>query len=307
VSTQALLATKQRQYGIAAAHGMPVPATQFVRSPEEVSAFGAGARFPCLLKPLHCRQWERVPPSHPFYFRKVVVVSTAGELEANYELSSQIDPQVVVQEVIEGPDTAKLVYLSCYGVSGERLGACLVREVRTAPIYFGSASLVVPMHDPDVDALCDGFLRSIGYSGLCEIELKRDSRDGCVRMIEANPRYSVTADAAPYLGVDLGWLHYLNLIGQPVAPISQKSRDLRHIVLVRDFSCFRDYLRAGLLTWGQLIQSYRRPVVFFDFDLRDWRVTAATCVTLLRLLLGPPLRRFFPKRVAPAPSGPAGR
>src|ERR1035441_7515271 len=122
------------------------------------------------------------------------------------------------------------------------------------------------MRDAEADQLCDGFLRSIGYIGLCEIELKRDQRDGRVKMIEANPRYSVTADAAPYAGVDLGWLHYLDLIGQPVVPVLPSTRDFRHIFLLRDFATFRDYRRAGLLTWRELIHSYRRPRAFFDFD-----------------------------------------
>src|SRR3954447_23696631 len=45
-AVQALLATKERQYEIAEAHGLPVPRTHFVRSMEEVSAFASIARFP---------------------------------------------------------------------------------------------------------------------------------------------------------------------------------------------------------------------------------------------------------------------
>ena len=298
-SVQALLATKQRQYSIAASHGLPVPRTKFVRSLDDVTAFSADARFPCLLKPLHCREWERVPAGHPLAYKKLVLAHSAQQLADNYRLASRITPEAVAQEVIEGPDTAKLVYLSCYGRGGERIAACMVRQLRTEPIYFGSASVVEPVSDPEADALCDRFLRSIGYVGLCEIELKRDSRDGLVKMIEANPRYSVTADAAPYLGVDLGWLHYLDLIGQPTPPVQAPPRAMRHIVLVRDFATIRDYFRDGLLTWRELIRSYRPPVAFFDFDLRDWRVTASNCLTLARLLARPALRRLLPKRRRP--------
>jgi hypothetical protein len=94
----------------------------------------------------------------------------------------------------------------------------------------------------------------------------------------------------------LGWLHYLDLSGRSVAPVAPSSGDFRHIVLVRDIDTIRSYRRAGLLSWRELTRSYRRPVYFFDFDLRDWRVTAATVVELVRLLLRPMLRRLFPKR-----------
>jgi predicted ATP-grasp superfamily ATP-dependent carboligase len=299
-AAQALLATKRRQYEMADQNGMPVPRTQLVRSLEELLRFGAEARFPCLLKPVHFREWERFPAGHPLLNQKTALANSLAELEAQYRLAESAGPELVVQEVIEGPDDAKLVYLSCYGRDGSRLGACLVRELRTYPIYYGSASVVEPIDDPPTDALCDAFLRGIGYTGLCEIELKRDSRDGCVKMIEANPRYSITADAAPCAGVDLGWLHYLDLIGEKVQPAHALKRDFRHIVLRRDFACLRSYRKAGLLSWWGLLRSYRPPVAFFDFDLRDWRVTADTVVELAKTLLAPPFRRVFPKRKLPA-------
>lgn len=211
-------------------------------------------------------------------------------------MAAQANSNMVIQEIIEGPDTAKLVYLSCYGVDGRRIAACMVRELRTTPIYFGSASVVEPTTDLEADSACDRFLRGIQYSGICEIEIKRDSRDGRVKLIEANPRYSVTADAAIYAGVDLGWLHYLDMIGEHVVPVNQGTRSFRHIVLTRDISTIRSYRQAGLLTWRSLISSYRPPIAFFDFDLRDWRVTVQTLMALIRSIVGPPIRKLFPKK-----------
>jgi predicted ATP-grasp superfamily ATP-dependent carboligase len=295
VATQALLATKRRQYEIADVNGMTVPKTKFVESIEQVREFAGEAQFPCLMKPVHFREWERFPTGHPLLSQKIALANSPDELEASYRLVESVTPAVVLQEIIEGPDDAKLVYLSCYGRGSKRLGSCIVRELRTTPIYFGSASVVEPVSDPETDALCDGFFKSIGYEGLCELELKRDSRDGRVKLIEANPRYSVTADAAPYAGVDLGWLHYLDLIGEPVEPVAWNGRHFHHIVLRRDVNCFRSYLIAGLTTWGGIAKSYR-SAVFFDFDLRDWRLTIENSVYLLKVLLYPTYRRLFPKR-----------
>lgn len=295
-SVQALLATKKRQYEIAAAHGLPTPRTQFVQSAHDLDEFASTARFPCLIKPLHCREWERLPENNSLRNGKLSLAASREELAGHYRSVSAFTPEVVVQEVIEGPDTAKLVYMSCYSRAGRRLGSCIVRQVRTDPIYFGSASVVEPVDDPEADELSDRFLRNIEYAGLCELELKRDSRDGQVKLIEANPRYSVTSDAAPYAGVDIGWLHYLDLIGIDVQPVHQHSRNFRHVVLRRDFATVRSYRKAGLLSWRALLRSYRPPVYFFDFDARDWRVTWVTMVELAKIVLGPHIRRIFPKR-----------
>ena len=297
---QGILATKKRQYDVAALHGLAVPRTRFVRSLEELTDFASTARFPCLLKPDHFRDWQRFAPGHPLHYEKVAVAANAAELADKYRLAAPVTPELMVQEVIQGPDTAKIVYLSCYGASGERIASCLFRELRTCPIYFGSASVVEPVSDPEADAACDAFLRGIGWQGLCEIELKRDMRDSRLQMIEANPRFSLTADAAGYAGVDLGWIHYLDLIGKPVGPVYPDGRQFRHIALFRDFESYRDYLREGLATWGDLIRSYRRPVAFLDFDLHDWRVTLGNLKGLAKLLLRPWYRRIFPRRVPAA-------
>jgi hypothetical protein len=50
------------------------------------------------------------------------------------------------------------------------------------------------------------------------------------------------------------------------------------------------------LSWRELIRSYRPPVAFFDFDVRDWRVTADTVVALFKTLAFPLYRRVFPRR-----------
>jgi len=298
VAMQALLGTKESQYEILSRHGMPLPRTRSIKSIDEVIEFGSSARFPCLLKPLQGLQWEFAPQSHPLRGLKVVVVDSAEKLAEKYRLAAEISSEIVVQEVIEGPDTAKLVYLSCYSTAGHRIGACMFRELRTFPMHFGSASVVEPNSDPEADSLCDQFLRKLGYAGLCEIELKRDSRDGRLKIIEVNPRYSGSADAAPYAGVPLGWLHYLDLIGQPVVPIGPDSRDFRHITLCRDIPTIRSYMGSGLLSWRELIWSYRPPLAFYDFSLRDWRLTAENIACLGRTVLGQIVRHFIPKRPA---------
>lgn len=295
-SVQALLATKEQQYELAARNGMPVPRSALINSANSLAEFAACARFPCLLKPLHFREWEVAPRNHPTCGKKTLLAGSAAELQEQYTVAAQVSRSVIAQEIIEGPDTAKVVYLSCYDCKGKRIGACIVKELRTFPRHFGSASVVEPCADPEVDALCDRFLQSIGYVGLCEIELKRDSRDGQLKMIEANPRYSGTADAAPYAGVPLGWLHYLDLIGCPVVMVSQNDRDFRHVTLQRDAPTIRAYMQAGELTWRELIRSYRPPVEFYDLDWRDWRLSAETLGLIARAIIGPAIRRVFPRK-----------
>lgn len=285
IRMHAQLAEKQSQYDLAATHGMPMPRTQFVGSLEEVRAFAASAMFPALIKPTHFREWQKFAPEHPLCGAKVAVARDAAELLDHYQNARGVTPQVILQEVIQGDDRAKRVYLSCYDSKSRRIASAMFRELRCDPMQFGPASVTEPVTDTEADAVCDNFLKSIGYQGICEIEVKRDVRDGRVKLIEANPRLSGGGDAAPYAGVDICWVHYLDLIGLPVVPVSPRGNDFKHIVLRADARAIPAYWRAGLLSWKELRDSYRGPLAFFDLDWADWRYSLETIYISIRALL----------------------
>ncbi len=285
IELQGLLAMKQHQYRLAMDHDMPMSRTGMVGSVEQLSAFAEQAVFPCVLKPWHFREWERLPAGHPLLNRKVAVVHSGDELVRSYESVREVTPEVIAQEVIEGPDTDKRVYLSCYNARSERIAHAMFRELRCVPVGFGPASVSEPVTDEETDAICDGFLRRIGYSGICEIEVKRDSRDGKVKLIEANPRLSGGGDAGPYAGVDLVWIHYRDMIGEPVDPVSPGERHFKHIVLREEGVAIPAYMRAGLLSWKELLRSYRPPLAFFDLDRHDWKISLETILVFMKALL----------------------
>jgi predicted ATP-grasp superfamily ATP-dependent carboligase len=285
VALQGQLANKDTQYALAEAHGMPLPRTQLAASAAEVAAFAAAARYPCLLKPIHFREWHAFAPGHPLARQKIAMAASPEALEALYAQAAPVTPRVIVQEIIEGDDAAKRVYLSCYGEDGARTGHAVLRELRCDPVGFGPASVTEPVEDEEVAALCDGWLRRLGYVGICEIEVKRDARDGQVKLIEANPRLSGSGDAAPYAGVELAWLDYQALVGAPPAPVAPAQRAFRHVVLRADATAAPRYLRAGLLTWRGLLASYRPPLAFYDLDPADWRYSLETVLVAAKSLL----------------------
>jgi D-aspartate ligase len=287
---QGLLADKQSQYDLASRHGMPMPRTENVRTEAELVSLSRDVHYPCLLKPMHFRQWQKFPAGHPLSHQKVAVAKDAGELINHYRQAATLNPHVILQEIIAGPDTNKRVYLACYDANGRRIANAMFRELRCDPLGFGPATISHPVSDPETDRVCDEFLRRIGYSGICEIEMKWDDRDGCVKLIEANPRLSGGGDAAPYAGVDLCWIHYLDLIGQCVTPVSPRADDFRHIVLRPEGRALAEYWRAGLLTWPDLRYSYRGPLRFYDLDSEDWRYSLETLIIAARSFLVEALR-----------------
>jgi len=299
VAMQAALATKEQQYALARERGLPIPRTDYIQNRAELEAFVATARFPCLLKPRQHREWEALPEGNHLRGRKLVTAQNPDEMRAHYADTESFRPEVMAQEIIAGGDDTKYCYLSVYGQGSRRLGHCVVREFRAFPLSFGSGSLVEPVIDDEIDGLCDRFLRGIGYVGICEIEVKRDVRDGVVRLIEANPRFSGTGDSALYTGVEIGWLHYLDLIGQNPAPMEPVRFGFRHVTLRRDIPSLPYYVRRGILTWADIRRSYSGPLEFFDFDPHDPRPTAETLWGCLRVPAGMALRALGLRKKLP--------
>lgn len=273
---QQLLANKPSQYDLAARYGMRLPRSRTVTSVEEVEQFSRECSFPCLLKPVHFREWQSFPPAHPLCHRKILIGQSPEDLVRGWRLAAQANPTVILQEIIDGSDDAKRVYLAVYDGRGQKIGGLVLKELRCEPVGFGPASVTEPVVDAEVEDVCDRFLRDIGYVGICEIELKRDSTDGLVKLIEANPRLSGSGDAANYAGVELCWLHYQDLIGRSVDPVVASAKHFSHIVLRADASAAVEYWRRGLVTTIGVVKPYFGRCHFFDLDWGDWRYSLET-------------------------------
>jgi len=289
---QATLTTKDNQYALAREYGLPSPRSVYIQTVEELEAFCGQARFPVLLKPRSHREWVGLPSGNPLQGRKTISAKNQEELLSHYESVRALVPQAVAQEEIVGPDSAKYCYLSVYAQTGQRLGACVVRELRAYPLLYGCATLVEPVVDEEIDRICNKFLLSLGFIGICEIELKRDSRDGRVLLIEVNPRVSGTGDCARYTGVETGYLHYLDLIGQTPSPVVATRFGFRHIMLVNDLTAFPKYLAEGQITWWKWIRSISGPMEYFDFDWRDYSNALSAAFRGVRALSGGLLRTW---------------
>jgi D-aspartate ligase len=283
---QAKLGTKETQYALAAQYGLPSPRAAYIQSLEDLDHFSREARYPVLLKPRQAREWQALPEGNILRNCKTVSASNREELMANYQNVKAFAPEAVAQEEIVGPDSAKYCYLSVYSTMGQRLGACVVQELRAYPLLYGCATLVRPVVDEEIDAVCNQFLLSLGYIGLCEIELKRDSRDGRILLIEVNPRFSGTGDAAKYTGVETGYTHYLDLVGKTPPPSIATNFDFCHIMLVNDLAAFPKYLEQRQMGWKDWITSLRGRLRYFDFDITDFSNARITAGKAVRALLG---------------------
>jgi predicted ATP-grasp superfamily ATP-dependent carboligase len=102
---------------------------------------------------------------------------------------------------------------------GSPVAAVTARRTRQYPADFGRASTFVETVEcPEVVEPSLRLLREIGYTGLIEIEYKRDPRDGELKLLDMNPRVWGWHSLCARAGVDFPWLLWLLVSGKDLPP-----------------------------------------------------------------------------------------
>jgi D-aspartate ligase len=203
--------SKRHQLATAEAVGVPVPRTFHPRSPEEARAAGEEVGYPLIVKP------SANVGFRSSLQRQLFRCETAAELEQAYELAAPHEP--MVQELIPaGPD--EMYTLGSYlNRDGEALGLFSGHKLSQTRGYMGSARAGEALWVEEVVEHGLTLLRALGFHGISQVELMRDPRDGRYKLLEVNPRLWQWHSLAAACGVDLPWIAYRDLIGDPLPPV----------------------------------------------------------------------------------------
>ncbi|MBN2665242.1 MAG: hypothetical protein JXR67_01930 [Bacteroidales bacterium] len=208
-----LFYNKINTYRLAGRAGVPIPLSFFPDRPEDLD--DPEIPFPCIVKPAVMYDFYRKTG------RKVFLSNDRKELRQAYARALRVIPasEIIIQEVIpgEGPDQFSACFLYIGGRSYVKLTACRMRQ---HPLDFGNATTYAEVSDAAVpEEYGERLLNAAGYNGLCEVEFKRDPRDGVFKLLEVNPRtwkWHIIAEKSGTPFIPL-WFDYLR--GLPVEPV----------------------------------------------------------------------------------------
>jgi D-aspartate ligase len=242
---------KERTEALAREHGIPVPSALPLRDQTDVDAVSGELSYPCVLKPVHSHVFAR----HTKSGAKVLAAHSPTELQAAFEQMSAIGVAMLVIEVVTGPDDEYVSYFSYLDEHGEPLLHFTKRKIRQYPNRFGVGTYHATTHDPEVADVGLRFLQAAGLRGLGNVEFKRDGRDGQLKLIECNARFTMSNEIIRIAGIDLALLSYNRLLGRPTPPVGSYQDDIRLWDPVNDIRAFLEYRRAGELSLGRWIGS----------------------------------------------------
>jgi D-aspartate ligase len=253
---------KERTYALARSFGVDVPETRTVSHVDNLREAAADIGYPCALKPLS---------SHRFVQRfgiKGVVVQSPRELDAALERIRPTGLAMMVTELISGVDDEYCSYYTYLDATGRPLLHFTKRKLRQYPVGFGSGCYHVTTWEPEAAEVGLHFLTRVGLRGLGNVEFKRDRRDGRLKLIECNPRFTAANELVRLAGLDLAHLAYERALGRSsgeLASIFAEGVRLWHPA--EDVRAFLGYRRRDGLSLGAWMGSlaHRQHLPIFSW------------------------------------------
>jgi len=304
-----LLVNKRRQYEAAQRLGVPIPETYFPESRADVERLAATVRnFPYIIKPLVAHTWRLASMQGVSQGRKAITVRTPGELLDAHAAMGQDFRDVMLQEVIGGRDEQLFTFLAYFRQDATPLAYCVRRKIRQLPVDFGYCTMTVSCHDERVVEQSLRLLQGIGFAGIGGVEYKFDAATGQYKLIEINPRPVNTIGLAPACGVDLPWIAYRDLVGEPVSPVTDWQDGVTWYRGWADLLAVRRLQAHGGPTLLQWLKSLRGPRTEAAIAADDLRPAWSFYSQVLREYVasrGTRGRRNFPSTLPNASGRPA--
>jgi D-aspartate ligase len=261
---------------VAVAHrtGVPSPRTLVVGSAEELDKARDQIGFPCTVKPVRSIHWHEGNNWERVGARKGFLVHSLEELRREYHQVSAAHPQILVQEWIPG-GVENLAVIGAYvGEESEPLAYFTARKLLQSPADFGTGCVVRSEEIGELLAPTRRLWRALHYQGMAEVEYKYDVRTGEYRLIEMNTRHWDQHELGCASGVNLTWVAYCHLTGQPGS--NHASRTSPGIWVAEDalfLHVLRNARRGRAQLWP-LIKRLRAGRIYGIFSWRDpWLLT----------------------------------
>jgi predicted ATP-grasp superfamily ATP-dependent carboligase len=215
------LVNKSRFQVLAERHGLPVPRAQTLRPQPGSPPPDLDVPFPIVVKPVR-RGGDWLASGE---LGKALSVEEAGDWPAVWARLGGVHSELLVQELVAGPESAIESYHAYIAPSGAIAGEFTGRKIRTYPLRYGQSSAVEITDLPDVADLGREVLARLGVAGVAKVDFKRD-RARRLHLLEVNPRFNLWHHPAAVAGVNLPALVHADLTGSPRPP---GRRPTRHV------------------------------------------------------------------------------
>lgn len=234
--------------------GVPTPKYWRIWSVADLDRIKDELIFPLIIKPLISHHTRRI-----WKGRKYLAVQNYDELHRNFTELQRHSIEFLLMEYIPGGDDLLCSYYTYMDEAGTPLFHFTKRVIRRHPEGMGEGCYHITDWSPEVRDMGLKFFRHVNLRGLGNVEFKRDPRDGKLKIIECNARFTAANCLVKAAGLDLALLSYNRLTGRPLPPLDHYRTGLTLWLPMADVRAFLNLRRKGALTFPRWFLGVLRP------------------------------------------------
>ncbi|WP_246114055.1 ATP-grasp domain-containing protein [Streptomyces montanus] len=236
------LASKQGLHELCVEHGIPSPKAAFPESYDEIEEFAAKARFPLVAK----NREAFVRRARPAVNGTTRITSRERLLGLAREWGAH--PGVILQEYLPREEAEDWIVHAYFDAHSVPLAMFTGVKVRSWPPHAGMTAHAYVVDNPELADLATRFIKQIGFSGVIDLDLRFDRRDGQYKLLDFNPRMGAQFRLfESESGIDVVRAMHLDLTGRAVPKGGQRA-GRRYIVENIDLPALLAYRRSGYTT-----------------------------------------------------------
>lgn len=236
------LASKQGLHELCVEHGIPSPTAAFPESYDDIVAFADKARFPVVAK----NREAFVRRTRPAVNGTTRIGTREGLLALARDWGER--PAVILQEYLPREEAEDWIVHAYFDADSTPLAMFTGVKVRSWPPHAGMTANAYVVDNPELADLAARFIKQIGFTGIIDLDLRFDRRDGLYKLLDFNPRMGAQFRLFENeSGVDVVRAMHLDLTGRSV-PEGEQRAGHRYIVENIDLPALLAYRRSGYTT-----------------------------------------------------------
>jgi D-aspartate ligase len=193
-------------------------------------------------------------------WRNVVIRSLAAA-EAFYRTSSAVFSRVIAQELIPGPDETLWECICLFDADSEIARAFTFRKLSTMPAHYGATTRGRSERNDALVDLAAAVGKRFNYTGLADIDVKYDARDGRYKYLELNPRLGMCHSFGTRCGVNLTLDAYRLACGEDLPDRAPQIEGRTYLAVMEEIGGrLHDGDSVVAVLRGLLLALLRRPV-----------------------------------------------
>jgi D-aspartate ligase len=228
------LVDKGRFDALARREALPVPRAERLSPRPGQAPPDLGLSFPVVLKPLtRGVAWAALGGAG-----KAMHIGGPDAWAAIWARIADTHSEVIVQELVDGPESAIESYHAYIDDDGAIVGEFTGRKIRTFPRDYGHSTAVEVVALPDVAELGRDVIARLALKGLAKLDFKRDDA-GRLHLLEINPRFNLWHYPGAIAGVNLPALAYADLTGHQRPPVAARPHRVAWVDPLQDMRAAR--------------------------------------------------------------------